>query len=162
MLKKIIANLALAALFFCAQPAALCAQESKSETDNPYPPFVIEIPAGWKADYRPSSGSTGQQLKLTSPDRMAYFSLEIKAATNSQWQNLIEDMSIRPAPDHGPPNFQNNEVFIVTFNDTATGQTGRKIYQRLPKDRYLIQVASGFHENLPALINSVEIKDEEE
>jgi len=154
MFKRLAGVLALMALLFCAQPIG--AQESEK---NPYEPFQINVPAGWKASYNPGSGRAGQSLKLASPDGLALFSIEIHELKSGQWDKMIEDMSVRPAPEHGPPNMQSDDSFVVTFNDSATGLTGRKIYQRIgPKrDLYAIQTASGFHEDLPALLNSTQI-----
>ena len=133
----------------------LAAQET---SENPYEPFKVDVPSGWKAAYNPGNGKTGQSLKLTSPDGLAIFHVEFEALASGQWQKMIDDMSVRPAPDHGPPNVQSDDTFVVTFNDSATGMTGRKIFNRISPDRYLIQTAYGWHEDLPRLINSVQLE----
>lgn len=148
----------IAALSLLCLSAGLQAQTLPAKGgNNPYPPFVIDIPDGWQAVYKPGSGKVGQSLDLTSPDKAASFGLRIEAIPSGGWAQMIEDMSVRPKPDHGPPNMQADSSFVVTYNDTATGLTGRKIYRRLDQQRYLEQITLGFHADLPRLINAVEI-----
>jgi hypothetical protein len=137
--------------------APLTAQNAAQ--DNPYPPFVIDIPQGWQAAYKAGSDGVGQSLELTSPDRAASFSLSLEAVPAKGWAKMVEDLSVRPKPDHSPPNMQADGSFVVTYNDSVTGMTGRKIYQRLDDRRYLVQTALGFHADLPRLINAVEIDE---
>lgn len=152
MLKKMAGFLAIFVLL-CAQP--LAAQEKKS---NPYDPFVVEIPAGWKASFNPGGGGKfGQSLKLTSPDNLASLTLQLEPLSPGQWDKMVEDMSVRPAPEHGPPNVQRDGYFIVTYNDTSSGLTGQKIYEQIRPEVYLIKTTLGFHTDLPALINAVEL-----
>lgn len=147
-----------AAIFWGAAP--LAAQEKQNNDELEYPPFALDIPEGWFARYSPGAGNAGQELELTSPDRKALFSVKIGFIEAGGWAAMIEHMSVRPEADHGPPNIQDEKSFIVTFNDTKSGATGRKIYRRLDDGRrYFLQTALGFHEELPRLINSVEIME---
>lgn len=151
-----MALLALPIVLALAGPGAAQAPGS----GNPYSPFKIDIPQGWTVSYQGGSGPTGQSLELTSPDKAAFFGLYIQAIPAGGWADMIEDMSVRPKPDHSPPNMQADGSFVVTYNDTASGagMTGRKIYSRLDDGRCLVQVTLGFHPDLPALINAVDLE----
>lgn len=154
MPSRIIAGLMLLGMVLLSAP--LAAQKAAQDS-SPYPPFVINIPPGWQATYKAGADGLGQSLELTSPDRAASFGLRLEAVPSGGWDAMVEDLSVRPKPDHGPPNMQADGSFVVTYNDSATGMTGRKIYKRLDEQRYLIQTTLGFHADLPALINAAEI-----
>lgn len=153
----------LAVFLFCF-PAGLQAQ-----AEQEYPPFELQIPAGWTVEYKGAPGEYGQSLKLTSPDRAASYSLSLEALPESDWRKLEENLRDWPEPDHSPPTIQCFDTFcldyvldvdfIITFNDKKSGDTGRKIYSKLDSKRYVLQVVLGFHPDLPPLINSYKINE---
>lgn len=129
-----------------------------TEADNPYEPFSIKVPDGWQANFSPgAAGLVGSKLKLAAPDGLAIYIVQLESLSLGQWDKMINDMSFKPAPDHGLPNHQGDDIFVVTFNDKATGMTGRKIYQRVTPALYVLETAYGSNPDLPPLINSVEI-----
>lgn len=153
------------AVCFCAAVflfsiGSLAAQEQSALE---YPPFSVKAPDGWTVAFSEGRSGVGQTLTMRSPDRAAVFSLTIENIPQGGWAKMIDRMGLRPLPDHGPPNIQDDNTFIITFNDTSMGATGRKIYTRLPDGRrYLLQTALGFHPDLPGLIGAVEIVEIEE
>ncbi len=148
----------LAFLLFVIMAAPLGAQEVIVE-ELPYPPYNMNIPAGWAADYDPGSGDLGQTLTLTSPDRAANFRLRIEPITDGGWEAMMNRMELNPAPDHGPPTIYDADNFVVSFNDITTDSMGRSQYTRLDAKRCLVQTSRGNHPDLGGLWNAVTIEE---